>query len=155
MKSKSRIHNILSCVKKPSAVEAAALSKCFPSSNKCHKKFDPTEESVVKHNQEKKKRGIKHSKVEVILLKDFQRDIPKGEARKKLRRRGQICDVLLNKTMTPLQVENCIKNAFKHFSLSSFVVLDTDSTGHFLTRAATQQIDGAKAISRRGCSIFV
>ena len=29
MKSKSRIHNILSRVKKPSAVEAAALSKCF------------------------------------------------------------------------------------------------------------------------------
>ena len=51
MKSKSRIHNILSRVKKPSAVEAAALSKCFPSSNKCPKKFDPTEESVMKHNQ--------------------------------------------------------------------------------------------------------
>lgn len=155
MKSKSRIDNILSRVKKPSEAEAAALSKCFASnsSGPDSKSFDPLQVSTVKRNQEKKKRAIKNakpSKVEVIMLREFQGDVPKGEARKKIRKKGRISEVQIMRTMSALQVENCIKRAFKHLSVASFVVLDADPTGHFLSQSVCQQIDGQKTISRRG-----
>ena len=47
----------------------------------------------MKQNQDKKKWGIKSSKpskVEVVMFKEFQGDVPKGEARKKLKRKGRI-----------------------------------------------------------------
>ena len=142
MKSSSRIENILSRVKKPSEAEAAALAKCFPSTSGPRKQFDPAEESVVKQNQNKKKWGIKSSKpskVEVVMFEEFQ-DVPKGEARKKLKRKGRICDVQLTRAMSALQVENRIKKAFKHIPVMSFVVLETDSTGHFLNHSTTHYI---------------
>ena len=47
-------------------------------------------------------------------------------------------------------MENRIKKAFKHIPVMSFVVLETDSTGHFLNHSTTQQVDGQMALSRRG-----
>ena len=51
-----------------------------------------------------------------------------------------------------VQVENSIKRAF---SVTSYVVLNTDPTGHYLNRSSTQRIDGDKVINRRGALYLV
>ncbi len=150
---KSRIGDILSRVKKPSEAEAVALSKCFPGGKSSDtskvfstsKVFNPS----VDYHGKKQKRVKKPSKVEVVMLKEFQGWIPKGEARKRLRRKGRVSDVSFTRSMTNIQVENFIKRAFKHLDIDQFSVLETDASGHFLSHS-TQKIDGQGVVSRRG-----
>ncbi len=107
----------------------------------------------MKCNQDKKKRAIKNvkpSNVEVVMLEHFQSTIPKGNTRKRLRRKERINCVQFNRSMTALEVQNSIMKAFKHLPVKNYDVLEADSTGHFLNRSATQYMNGQKIVSRRG-----
>ena len=128
----------MSRVKKPSAAEAATLSKCFPTGSGGGKKaFDPNDECVVKGQQVKKKKSIpiksKPSTIEVILLQDYQEDVPKGTARNKLKKCGRVLQIKLTRVMSTADVERVIKRAFKHLALKQFLPLDVDMTGHYCT----------------------
>jgi hypothetical protein len=129
-------------VSKPSKAEAAALSRCFASTSTASEAFDP--------GSKRKPGKGKPSKVEVVMFSHYTRDVPKGEARKKLKRKGRIVDLQFVRSMSVAQVEKAINVAFKHLSFSGFTVLETDSTGHCLIRSAFQRMDGQRAISRRG-----
>lgn len=154
MKPSSSIGDILSRVKKPGEAEATALSKCFPynkgKTTSTPKPFDPSLELVVEQNHKKKKSGMKKSKVEVVMLKDFHGYVPKGESRKRLRRKGRISQLQISRSMSASHVQSCIKQAFKHLEVQAFSVLETDPSGHFLSHSASQEIDGQRAITRRG-----
>ena len=118
--SHSRVEDILSKVKKPSEAEARALSKCFPGGK------NPSTSASTEFNprldyKKKQKRATKLSKVEVIMLKEFQGWIPKGEARKKLRRKGRVSDVSFTMSMTNSQIEATIKKALKALKVFLFL----------------------------------
>lgn len=84
------------------------------------------------------------------MLKDFQGYIPKGEVRKRLRRKGRVSEIQVSRSFSTLQVKNCIRQAFKHLCVKNFSVLETDSSGHFLIQSASQEIDGLRTVTRRG-----
>lgn len=84
------------------------------------------------------------------MLSYYQRDVPKGEARKKLKRKGRIVDLHILRSMSVAQVERAIGVSFRHLSYSGFNVLETDSTGHYLVKSGVQRVDGVRAVSRRG-----
>jgi hypothetical protein len=134
--------------------EAASLSKCFPTGSGGDKKvFNPNAECVVKGKQDKKKKSIptksKPSTIEVILLQNYQADVPKGAARNKLKKCGRVQQIKLTRVMAAADVERVIKRAFKHLALKQFMPLDVDTTGHFLSRSE-EELDGQQAINRRG-----
>ena len=134
--------------------EAASLSKCFPTGSGGDKKeFNPNAECVVKGQQVKKKKSIptktKPSTIEVILLKSYQEDVPKGATRNKLKKCGRVQQVKLTRVMTTAEVERIIKRAFKHLALKQFMRLDVDMTGHYLNRSG-EELDDQQAINRRG-----
>ena len=154
MSTSSCIESILSRVKKPSEAEAASLSKCFPSGSGGDKRaFNPNAECVVKGKQVKKKKTIptksKPSTVEVVLLQNYQEDVPKGAARNKLKKCGRVQQVKLTRVMAVADVERVIKRAFKHVALKQFMPLEVDTTGHYLSRSE-EDLDGQQAINRRG-----
>ena len=51
--------------------------------------------------------------------------------------------------MAATEVERVIKRAFKHLGLKRFMVLDVDTTGHYLSYSE-EELDGQQAINRRG-----
>ena len=151
----------MSRVKKPSEAEAAALSKCFPSGSGGERKpFDPPQ--CLQKECHSKKKAVstksKASSVEVVVIKNFQQDVPKGLARKKLKKCGRIQSVKISRAMGVSDVERVIKRAFKPIGLTNFIFLEVDPTGHYLSHADTG-VDGQHAINRRGalyiCEVLI
>lgn len=142
-----RAESILSRVKKPSEAEAAALSKCFPSGER--KPFDPSQSSQKKKKGASAPAKSKACTVDVVMLKNFKQDVPKGLERKNLKKKGRIQSVKLTRAMGEEEVERVIKRAFKPLHLTNLVFLEVDPTGHYLTKASSS-VDGQQAISRRG-----
>lgn len=142
------MEELLSRVKKPSEAERVALSKCFPGGKvKVSGNAGVFNPSV---DYRKKKQAVaKPSKVEVFMLKHFQKMIPKGESRRRLRRKGRVCDISFTRSMTNLQVEACVKKSFKNLKIDKFSLLETDSSGHFLSHSPVK-IDGDGVVRRRG-----
>ena len=126
-------------MKKPSEAEAAALSKCFPSGER--KPFDPSQ------SLQKKKKGpcapakSKTCTLDVVMLKNFQQDVPKGLERKNLKKKGRIQSVKLTRAMGEEEVERVIRRAFKLLHLTNLVFLEVDPTGHYLSKA-NSSVDG-------------
>ena len=149
----SNAESIIAKVKKPTQAEAKALATYFPSSKSASKRalvFDPAAESVVLPMQKKKKCATKRQRpcnVTVILMKEFSPKIPKGKIRQRLASKGRILSLRISRSMTNQEVKNQVVRAFK---VDKFVVLECDSTGHNLVKAADQSIDGEKAVDRKG-----
>ena len=146
--------NITSRVKKPTEAEAKALAKYFPSTSAGKKKsrdaFDPVAESIVLPKQKKKKAAISRPRatnITVIMMKEYSPSIPKGKRRQSLATSGRIQTLKFTRTMTQLEVKNQIIRTFK---VTTFIVLDCDSTGHTLVKASNQSIDGEGVVGRKG-----
>ena len=77
-----KAQNLLTSMKKPTEKQALALGKLFPPS----KKFNPHAECVAKAAHAKKKFSTapKLSSVTVVLLKNYQTCIPRGDYRQEL-----------------------------------------------------------------------
>lgn len=151
-----KVNSIIARVKRPSETEAKALASLFPSSTRKRPNqpsFDPTAECVALSQQKKKKRASKGkpSTVRVVLLKSFTKVVPKGKRRQLLLSKGRVKPVKFLRSMGYLEVKDAIFCAFQEFNLSSFVVLDTTESGHHLTKAKEQDINGDVAIKKRGC----
>ena len=153
-----KAQGIIGRVKKPTEAQAKALATYFPSTSSRKRRmdpFDPSAECVVISQQRKKKAAIKgkpkiHS-VTVILMPAFQSSVPKGKKRQTLLSEGRIQTLRLTRCMSALEVKNAIIRAFSSKSISSFVVLACDVSGHNLSRASEQSIDGEMTAQRRGC----
>lgn len=100
-------------MRKPPIKHAQMLGKVFPQANI---KFDPHEDCIANDSHKKKKRFVspKSSCTTVVLLKKFQKYLPKGEARKKLIDKNQIKTVNLSRTMTPKEVKSIIVRALSN-----------------------------------------
>ena len=92
---------------------------------------------------------MRPSTIEVILLQNYQADVPKGAARNKLKKCGRVQQIKLTRVMAAAEVKRVIKRAFKHLALKQFMPLDVDTTGHYLSRSE-EELDGQQAINRRG-----
>lgn len=100
--------------------------------------------------QKKKKAATKRqrpSNITVIMMKEYSSTIPKGKLRQRLSTRGRILSLRFSRNMSNLEVKNQIIRAFK---VPEYVVLECDSTGHNLIRAADQTLDGEKVVDRKG-----
>ena len=122
---------ILGRIKKPTEVEAKALAKCFPSAKSKKEGFDPNAECVVADAQAKKKAAFKGKQrsvsVNVVMLKQYQQMIPRGNTHKELFSQERIKSMSVTRDMSNLQIRNAIIRAFK---VSSFSFLDSDKKGH-------------------------
>ena len=81
------------------------------------------------------------------MMKEFSHKIPKGQIRQRLASKGRILSLRISRSMSHQEVKNQIIRAFK---MNEFTVLECDSTGHNLIKAADQTIDGEKAVDRKG-----
>ena len=93
----------------------------------------------MKGKQVKKKKSVptkpKPSTIEVVLLQDYQEDVPKGATWNKLKKCGRVQQIKLTRVMAATEVKRVIKRAFKHLGLKRFMVLDVDTTGHYLSHS--------------------
>ena len=80
-------------------------------------------------------------------MMEYSSTIPKGKRREQLTSTGRILSLRFSRSMSNLEVKNQIIRAFQ---VSEFVVLECDSTGHNLIRAADQKIDGETVVDRKG-----
>ena len=155
-----KAQSIIDRVKKPTEAQAKALASYFPSTSSRKRRlepFDPSAECVVLSQQKKKKAAIKgklktHS-VTVVMMKAFERSVPKGKKRQKLFSEGRIQTLKLTRCMNACEVNRAIIRAFSSLEVSSFVVLacDVNVSGHNLSRASDQNVDGEMTTQRRGC----
>ncbi len=159
MQVKSPYYNalgFLSKVKKPTAIEAKDLAKCFPSANSKKTKgaFDSNAECIAADAHRKKKAAIKGKQrivsVNIVMLKRYASTIPKGKARKELLAEGRIRSISVTRDMTNCQLRNKILRAFE---VVSFSFLQVDSAGRLL-KIDNVSFDGESAVKRRG-SLYV
>ena len=130
--------------RKPTDKQALALSKLFPAS----KKFNPQAECVAKAAHAKKKKfstASKLSSVTVILLKNFQTRIPRGDYWQELFDKKRVKKVELHRRMSPDEVKNTI---LKAFGCKGYTVLDCAKGGYFLR--SDEELTANVAIDRRG-----
>ena len=131
-------------MKKPTEKQALALSKLFPAS----KKFNPRAECVAKAAHAKKKKFSavpKLSSVTVVLLKNCDTRIPRGNYRQELFDTKRVRKVELNRGMSPEEVKGAI---FETFGCKGFTVLDYAKGGYLLR--SDEELTANIAIDRRG-----
>lgn len=145
--SGDKAFEVMSKFKKPSGAEAKSLTKLFER----RPTFDPTE-CVVAGMQKRKKAAIKSKtcrpiKIAVIMMKKYQRSLPRGRQRQKLASDGKIQTLRVTRAMSSQEIRDKIVGAFK---ISDYTVLEVDSSGHYLLKACDQNVDGVMAADRRG-----
>lgn len=139
-----KAQSLLTNVKKPTEKQALALSKIFPAS----KKFNPRAECVAKAAHAKKKKfstAPKLSSVTVILLKNYQTRIPRGDFRQELFDKRRVRKVELHRRMSPEEVQSAI---LETFGCKGFVMLDCAKGGYLLR--SDEELTANIAIDRRG-----
>ena len=139
----SAAKDVLLKVGKPSSSEAKSLLKLFPSFSR----FDPRSEAASTSSHKKKHKFVpKYSSVEVVMLKNFQTCIPKGECRQELLEAGHIKKVQLSRYMTPDEVKSKI---LEEFDCSDFSLLEC-SKGRLSKAKDNVVLTAQHAIARRG-----
>ena len=93
---------------------------------------------------------LKLTTLTVVVMKKYERAIPRGKRRQQLSSEGRVRPVKQSRSMSPLQVKNAILRAFEGV-ISNFTVLESDQCGHNLFQSPKQDIDGEAAVQRRGC----
>ena len=133
---------MLSKIGKPSGSAAKSLSKLFPSFSK----FDPRTEAASTSSHKKKHKFVpKYSSVEVVMLKNFQTYIPKGECRQELLEAGRVKKVQLSRYMTANEVKSKI---LEEFDCGDFSLLECFKGR--LSKAKDKVLTAQIAIARRG-----
>ena len=138
----------------PSQAEAKALAALFPTSSSRENAesqssiFDPNAECVVSDRQKKKKAAKRPVKVTIIMMKNYCTIMPKNKERKQLEFQGRSKDFKILRSASDAEIHDLINHAF---NVSSFTVLESDSSGHNLLKCPIQRVNGEFAVSRRGC----
>ena len=137
--SLQKAQSIIARVKKPTEAEAKALASCFPSTTTRKRSLEPSFDlsaDCVALPQQKKKKStsqgrLKLTTLTVVVMKKYERAIPRGKRRQQLSSEGRVRPVKLSRSMSPLQVKNAILCAFEGV-ISNFTVLECDQCGHNL-----------------------
>jgi len=98
-------------------------------------------------NKAKGKHNDRPAAINVVMLRNFTTQVPKGTKRRQLLREDRIKIVFIPKSADHEHVHNKIKSAF---NVNNFVVL-VCFNGHRLTISAKKFVDGKLALQRRGC----
>lgn len=86
--------------------------------------FDPSDDSLSAFTKQKKKKfRCKPSNITVVVMSTFKHNIPRGKRRDQLRDAGRVKIVQVQRNMSPKQVCNAIKLAFKNIKLNSWTLL--------------------------------
>ena len=142
--SVSAAKSVISKVGKPTGSVTKTLSKLFLSFS--GSRFDPRSECASTTSHLKKKKFVpNYSSVEVVMLKNFQSLIPKGELRKELVQGGRLKTLQLSRHMSPQEVKLKILDAFK---CDGFTLLECVKGR--LCKADNVELTAQHAISRRG-----
>ena len=147
----------------PDQAHASALRRLFASSTGSlstdvakKRSFDPANECVFANQQKKKKKARqKTSRVQVIVISDLSKGIPKRRYKTHLAMSKRIVGVDFTQTMTPDQVRREILTKTAHLDVRGFSFLDCN--GQRLVESANQAPDGATIISnakKRKGSVF-
>ena len=150
-----KAQSIIARVKKPTEAEAKALASYFPSTASRKRSLEPSFDlsaDCVVSSQQKKKSASKTprlSTITVVVMKKYERAVPRGKRRQKLSSEGRVKPVKLRRSMSSQEVKNAILHAFDGI-VSNFTVLECDQFGHNLFQAE-QNLDGEAAVQRRGC----
>lgn len=144
---------------KPSGPCVKKLAELYPASKQTPVKqlgmaFDPLQECVaLPAKRMKKSTKIKPVCVEVFVLpppilprgKDLI--LPRGKKRQEMIRDGRVKTLQIKRTMSPLQVRNCIILGFKHLNLQTWEFLGV--SGGKLVKLDNQTL-GGELVDRRG-----
>ncbi|KAF3980599.1 MAG: hypothetical protein HFP76_01265, partial [Methylococcales symbiont of Iophon sp. n. MRB-2018] len=88
----------------------------------------------------------KDSAVTVVMLKNYQTRVPRGECRQYLTQNNRVQKISISRNMTPAEIKAKIVAAFK---CTSFKVLEC-AKGGYLLKAADEELTSQLAIERRG-----
>ena len=141
---------------KPSTLETKAQKELFPAASYGGKRqtrpFDPSSECCASSSQKKKKAANAQGRVtnvQVMLLKDYIPNIPRGKFRNELKSQGRVQTLQFRRSMSPLEVKSQISRGFRQVdNLKSWTYLQTDS--NHLQVASNQQFSGEDVINRKG-----
>lgn len=130
------------------------MAKLFPSYSSTNKRstpvFDPAAESVVLPKKRQKKAAISRKRftnVTVAMMQQYSPLIPKKEGRQKLISSRRAQTLPFSRTMSKAEVKNQIIRTFR---VKNYIVLEPDSTGHYLLERAEQSINGEMVINCKG-----
>ena len=113
--------------------------------------FPSRADNIISKGYLKRKKSLKNerpTKVTVVLLEKFSSCVPKGKARQELASSGRIMSIRFTRSMSSQSIREKIEGAF---GTKCFTVLECDSTGHQLIKAAEQDISGYYVVLRKGC----
>ena len=107
---------------KPSTLETKALKELFPAASYGGKRqtrpFDPTSECCASSSQKKKKAANAQGRVtnvQVMLLKDYIPNIPRGKFRNELKSQGRVQTLQFRRSMSPLEMHSGVPEQHKQF----------------------------------------
>lgn len=145
--------SIASKLCKPTDGEAQVLGKLFPSSRHKKRPFDPSEECCVANAKRQKKAANSScgrvTNVQVVMLKKFAPNLPRGKIRTELKKAGRIQTMQFKRSMSVLQTKNQIVHSFKSLNIESWTVMDTRD--NHLVPSDEQEVDGEDVINRKSC----
>ena len=88
--------------------------------------FDPTKECCVADAKRKKKATVSQGKptnIQVVMLKHFTPNLPRGKFRTDLKKVGRIQTVQFRRSMSVIQANNQIIQVFKGLNIESWTVM--------------------------------
>ena len=98
-----------------------------------------------------KKKAAKPVNISVVMLKKFQKLLPKGKARRELAASKRIKKIQVTRIMSALQVKNVIVRAFSEIpGLNNFAVLEADEQQLCRASYGVDDLTGEVAVDRRG-----
>ena len=124
----------VSLLSNPSRAVASVLATHFPAQS-------DNNNIITKGYWKPKKRST------VVLLEKFSSSVPKGKARQELSSRGRLMSIRFTRTMSSQSIREQIEG---EFNINSFTVLECNSTGHQLIKAAEQDFSRCEVVSRKG-----
>ncbi len=88
--------------------------------------------------------------MQLMLLKSYITNIPRGKYRNELKSQGRVQTMQFKRSMSSLEVKNQIRRGFRQVSdLNDWVYLRTDSN-HLQIANTTQEFTGDDVINRKG-----
>ena len=108
----------------------------------------PARADILLKRKKTKSAKERPTKVTVVLLNKFSSCVPKGKIHRELAESGRIISIRFTRTMSSESIREKIEGAF---AVNNFTVLECNSNGHQLVKAADQDIHGEELVSRKGC----
>ena len=148
-----------------SGASAKAISALFPSRTKQNfppkRAFDPLEDCVFSHEQQKRKKAttrIKAVQVSVFVVKADTKCIPRGAWRRKLIEQKHLVRVNLSRNLSESDMREAIVRETGHLNVSEkFTILEC--VGHRLVAATNQHRNGNDIIDdaqkRKGSVLYI